>query len=52
VGDANLGHFTLGSRYEVLYLGLDDASDTLPKVRAAHGEDRDSFGQKGRYSLR
>jgi hypothetical protein len=52
LGDAKLGHFTLGSLYEILYLGLDNASDTLSKVRAAHGEDRDSFGQKGRYSLR
>jgi hypothetical protein len=32
--------------------GLDDASDALPQVRAAYGEDRDSFDPKGRYSLR
>ena len=41
-----------GTLYEVLYCGLDNASDTLPKVRAARGEDRDGVGQKGRYSLR
>ena len=44
--------FAPGLLYEVLDLGLDDASDTLPKVRAAYGEDRDSFDQKGRYFLR
>ena len=35
----------------VLYVGLDDASDTLPKVSTAHREDRDGTGKKGRYSL-
>jgi hypothetical protein len=51
VGDTNLGHFTLGSRHEVLYLGLDDAADTLSKVPPAYAEGRDGFSQKGRYSL-
>ena len=31
---------------------LDDASNTLLQMWAAHGEDRDSFGQEGRNSLR
>jgi len=52
LGDAKLGQFAQGSLHEVLDLRLDDTSDTLPKMWAAHGEDRDSFGQKGRYSLR
>ena len=48
---AKSGHFALGSLHEILYVGLDDASDTLPKVRPAYGEDRDGLGQKGRHSL-
>ena len=52
VGRCQIAHITLSLLNEFLHLGLDDASDTLPKVRTAHGEGRDCVGKKGRYSLR
>ena len=51
-GDAKLCGSTPSLVDEFFHGGLDDASDPLPQVRAAYGEDRDSFDPKGRYSLR
>jgi hypothetical protein len=51
-GDAKLWRSTPSLVNEFFHGGLDDASHTLPQVRAAYGKDRDSFDPKGRYSLR
>ena len=52
LADAKLGTSPRGWLNEFLHRGLDHASNTLPKMWAAHGADRDGFGQEGRYTLR